>query len=55
MAGYSKQQRVVSFKLRVWNQKKLKDLDLMQTWYDPIFNHFNLNLTNIGGVAHYKN
>ena len=23
----------------------------MQTWHDPAFNHFNLNLANIDGVV----
>ena len=26
----------------------------MQTWPDPAFDHFNLNLTNNGGVVFYK-
>ena len=27
---------------------------LMQTWHDPAFDHFNLNLTNIGEVVFYQ-
>ena len=27
----------------------------MQTWHDPAFDHFNLNLTNIARVVLYKN